>query len=71
MNCAAVAGSIDVREAGLHVVIHDNRAVRKHIHFALQQFRIRTESIAEDHQICLVLAFAGDYLRYFAVLSCE
>ncbi|MNP39472.1 hypothetical protein D3C76_1330500 [compost metagenome] len=71
MNRTAVASGIYIRAASLHIVIDYNGTIRQHIDLTFYEFSIRTETNAENDQICLMLTFACNNLCYLTVFACK
>ena len=56
MNGNGITSSINIRIAGLHIIIHMNRTIRIHLNLSDQQFGHRTKTDTDHRQIGLNFA---------------
>ena len=66
-----VTGGIHVRHGSLHVVVHHDRAVRQHVHLALEQIGVRQEADRQDCHLGSVFALFGDHGDRIVVVVVE
>lgn len=66
-----VAGGVHARRGRLHVVVDHDRAVRQHVHLALEQVGVRQEADGQNRHFGRVLALFGDHSDGVVVIVAE